>query len=84
MALTGVYHDGQVATLQKTLRVASYSYGGHDFVKLCRYYVRGVSGGMSLESFRRCVRKDVKLTAQMMPDDEVQELFEHVDTSGDG
>jgi hypothetical protein len=80
---TGGFTDSRVAKLHQKLNSAAYNQGGKDFVKLFRHYDRDNSGELGLEEFCRCVRKDVKLTLNMMSDDEVRELFEAVDTSGD-
>jgi Ca2+-binding EF-hand superfamily protein len=74
----------KVSRLTKKLQAASYVYGGKDYGKLFRQYDRDNSGEIGWEEFRLVVRKEAKITAAMMTEQEVRELFRYVDESGDG
>jgi Ca2+-binding EF-hand superfamily protein len=72
------------AKLRSKFKACSYSLGGQDWEKLFRHYDRDNSGELDFDEFRRAVRRDVKVTPQMMPDIELREMFDHADASGDG
>ena len=67
------------AKLRSKFKACSYSLGGQDWEKLFRHYDRDNSGELDFDEFRRAVRRDVKVTPQMMPDIELREMFDHVD-----
>ena len=80
----GVVFENKVKRVMKKLRALSYSSGGEDWDKLFRHYDRDNSGDLDYEEFRRAIRKDVGLDATMMTDEEVREMFDTLDSSGDG
>ena len=69
---------------RRRLRAASYSAGRRDYPKLFRYYNRSRSGTLDWAEFRSLVRKDGRMTAQMMSERELRTLFCLVNINGDG
>ena len=76
--------QGKLERVRHKFRAVSYSMGKRDFRKLFRHYDRDNSGELDFEEFRRAVRKDAKITADVVSDEELLEMFESVDTDGGG
>jgi len=74
-----VVFEGKLKVMRKKFQTAAYSIGGVDLEKLFRHYDRDNSGLLDFEEFRRAVRKDVGMTKDEVTDDELQEMFDHVD-----
>jgi len=53
--------------------------GGHDYEKLFNHYDKNNSGDLSFEDFRKAVRKDVGMKEAAVTDDELREMFDHVE-----
>lgn len=82
-----IVFDGKLARLRKRFQVAAYSNGSLDtaaFERLFRHYDRCNSGELSFDDFRRAARKDMQVPAKTVPDSELREMFEIVDTDGGG
>lgn len=63
---------------------ASYNYGGQDLEALFRKVDTDGGGDLQFEEFRRACRTYLKIGKQQLPDHELQELFTHIDSLGDG
>lgn len=72
------------ARVRSKFQAASYSKGGQDWARLFHHYDRDNSGELDFDEFRRAIRRDVKVTPAMVPDEELQDMFDHADGSGDG
>ena len=58
--------------------------GKHDFAALFKHYDRDNSGELDFDEFRRAVRKDGKLTEEVVADADLEKMFAAVDTDGGG
>ena len=72
--------DGKLDRIRKKLRGAGL---GQGWSRLFHNYDRDNSGGLDFDEFRRAVRKDAKITTHTVTDSELQELYTHIDESGD-
>jgi calcium-binding protein CML len=70
--------------LRAKFKAASYTSKGQDWRKLFQHYDRDNSGSLGWEEFRRAVRRDAKVSVQMMDDGELREMFEYADEDGGG
>jgi hypothetical protein len=73
-----------LAETRKRFQAASYSAGGQDWSRLFRHYDRDNSGELDWDEFRRAVRKDANVTANVVTDAELRQLFTACDTDGGG
>ena len=55
-----------------------------DWAALFRRYDRNTDGDLSYDEFRLAVRKDARIAPTQLSDSELHEVFDHVDSSGDG
>ena len=58
--------------------------GKQDFAALFRHYDRDNSGELDFDEFRRAVRKDGKLTEEVVADADLEKMFAAVDADGGG
>eukprot|EP01043_Picozoa_sp_COSAG02_P041560 COSAG02_NODE_3455_length_6707_cov_15.617736_3_plen_696_part_01 len=70
--------------LQRKLGAAAYSSGGIDAEKLFRRYDKDHTGMLEYDEFRLVVRRDVGIAESDVPDSELQEMYEFVDSDGSG
>ena len=73
-----------VQQLRRKLAAAAYSKGGVDWGKLFRLYDTDKSGDLGWDEFRRAVRRDAHLTAQVVSEASLMRLFCLIDTDGSG
>ena len=74
----------RLSLVRHHFRAASYRGGRQDWDKLFRRYDRDNSGIIDFQEFRRAVRRDAKLTAEKVSDEELTELFEFIDQTRTG
>ena len=78
-----VWH-GKMERVRSKFRASSYKQGGQDWTALFRHYDRDNSGGLDFDEFRRACRKDARIRKADVSDEELTEMFEHVDGDGGG
>eukprot|EP01043_Picozoa_sp_COSAG02_P007869 COSAG02_NODE_243_length_27457_cov_16.852328_8_plen_1013_part_00 len=76
--------SNKLKLLQRKLGAAAYSIGGVDTEKLFRQYDKDRSGALEFEEFRLVVRRDVGIVERDVPDEELREMFQFVDSDGGG
>eukprot|EP01050_Picozoa_sp_SAG11_P017950 SAG11_NODE_2647_length_3132_cov_3.280910_2_plen_254_part_00 len=74
---------GKLRHMGDKIRAGKLGHMG-DWAKLFSLYDRDNSGGLDFDEFRRAVRKDAKITSSSLLDDELREIFDHIDSSGYG
>jgi Ca2+-binding EF-hand superfamily protein len=70
--------------LRRKLGAAAYSIGGIDAERLFRQYDKDRSGALEFEEFRTVVRRDVGIVEREVPDEELREMYDFVDSDGSG
>jgi len=70
--------------IKARLRAAGYSLGGLNLKKLHKHYDRDCNGVLSVNELTNSIRKDAKLTADIISDDVIRNIFSSIDTSEDG
>ena len=65
--------------LRRRFHAASYSFGRRDYHKLFTHFDRSNSGFLDMAHFRAAVRKDGRMTAQMISERALRTLFCIVD-----
>jgi len=73
-----------VAMVRSRLMASGYSQGGLNLKRLYKELDKDGTGALSVEELIRAIRRDAKVTADVMPDNMVKKLFARMDTSGDG
>ena len=76
--------QGKLERVRQKFRTASYTTGRQDWARLFRHYDRNNSGVLEFDEFRRAVRRDAKMTAAMVSDTELGDMFDSVDLDGGG
>ena len=66
------YYRARLGFVRRHFRARSYSGGRAHWVKLFQKYDRDHSGAIDIYEFRRAVRRDAKLSATTVSDDELQ------------
>ena len=74
--------NDKLTTIRTKLRAASYGKGGVDWKKSFHHYDRDNSNYLDIDEFSRMIRKDGKMTRDMLSKDDVLFLFHTVDTDG--
>lgn len=67
-----------IKVIRQKLKAASYDNGKVHFEKLFRHYDKDNSGEIDFAEFLMLIRKDCKVTADMIPDNQLEHLFKHV------
>ena len=70
--------------VRQRLRAAAYAAGGVDYAKLFRHYDRDNSGLLEFEEFRRALRRDAKLSVEVVTEEELQGMFSAADADNSG
>jgi hypothetical protein len=76
--------DPRVAFLRRKLRTAGYNKGGIDGRRLFMYYDRDNTGRIGFAEFVSACRRDGKLSASAMSDQELADLFATLDADDSG
>ena len=79
-----VVREGKLEKVRTKFRAASYHAGVQDWAKLFAHYDRDQSGTLGFDDFRRAVRRDAKISAASVGDDELKDVFASVDLDGSG
>ena len=74
----------RLAIVRQGFRACSYQGGRQDWAKLFRRYDRDNSGFIDFGEFQKSVRRDARLTANMVSEAELQDLFDFIDQSNTG
>ena len=53
-------------------------------VQLFSFYDRDGDGSLSFPEFKTAIRRDVRISKYMLPDDQLREMFDQIDEDGDG
>ena len=80
----GLVWENKLRLLQRKLGAAAYSIGGIDAEKLFHRYDKDHSGELEFEEFRLVVRRDVGIVERDVPDEELREMYQFVDSDGGG
>jgi len=70
--------------IKTKLTAAAYSMGGVNWPKLFLFYDRNVSGDIGMPEFRNLIRKDAKVTPEMLSDEMLDHMFWVVDEDKSG
>ena len=70
--------------LKRRIRACAYSVGGVDWRKLFRHYDRDNSGNLELAEFRSALRRDGKVSRDILSDTDIVHVFCAVDADGSG
>lgn len=70
--------------LARKMRAASYTAGGQDWYGLFLRYDADHSGALDFKEFSRAVRRDAAVGPKIVNDSELRQVFEFIDTNGDG
>jgi hypothetical protein len=81
---TRLDEDPVFVKLKKLLRAAGYKYGGVHLAKLHRHCDRDSDGKLCFNEFVTSVRKDAKLSSEVISDTSLQRIFDEIDADGDG
>ena len=76
--------NDKLTIIRTKLRAASYRKGGVDWKKSFHDYDRDNSNYLDIDEFSRMIRKDGKMTRDMLSKDDVLFLFHTVDSDGGG
>merc|ERR1712048_325315 len=88
----GLVHDtsaygldaSSVEEIKKKLKSAAYWQGGVSWERLFAYVDRDKTGQIDCEEFRALIRKHAKITAETVPDKQLQKVFGFVDKDATG
>ena len=70
--------------MRSRLKAAAYTAGGVNWRKEFQFYDRDNSGQIDFPEFNRMLRKDAKISMNMMPSKDVKSIFDMVDSDGNG
>ena len=76
--------EGQLKVVRQKFHGCSItsSGAGSGFKKLFEFYDRDNEGSLGYDEFRRAVRRDAKLTVDVLPEESLKQMFEHLDDDG--
>ena len=76
--------DVREKKIKHKLKAAAYGSKGINWKRLFRFYDRDNSGTLQFNEFKNAVRKDGKMTKQVLSDRDLRFLFKRVDRDGGG
>ena len=76
--------DRRVEFVRRKLRAAAYCKGGVDGISLFEHYDRGRTGRIGFAEFRSACRRDGKMAASQLPDQDLASLFATLDVDNTG